>query len=125
MSDAENVQTVGADAMVRRSQLLAGMVVFILGVGLMLFVFVQALELFRGVDGQVAGVTTTAPVATPSNPAPAGAETAVIATPTAGLSLSQVAVSFGLKLVGLLVLGWIAALVAAKGIQMSTAGKRG
>ncbi len=120
LSDDQNQQPVRTANLSRHILVMLGVVVFVVGIGLMVFVFNQAYIMFQGIDAQVSQVTPATPVATPSSPEPDQGQTVVVATPDTGPSLGEVAASLGLKLLGLLVLGWIAALIATKGIQMAT-----
>lgn len=113
-----------------------GFVAFVVGVVLLLKVFGWAYGVFSSIDASLARVATVAPVKAPPTPS-------VAATPNAGSegssgpqsrgtvkarpggpSLGLIAASIGLKLVGLLILGWIAAMVAARGANMVAAALR-
>lgn len=118
-----------------------GLLVFIAGIAMIVFVFTWVRGVFDDVDAQIQEVRSARVVA---EQAAAEAEAAqaeaemdaeadetdggdvVVATPNAGPTIAEVGITMGLKMLGLLVLGWLGALVASKGAQLAGAhrGKR-
>ncbi len=114
-----------------------GLLVFLAGIAMIIMVFTWVRGVFDGVDEQVQEVRTARVQA-----AAAEAETeeavveegsdeqteqaTVVATPNQGPTIADVGITIGLKMLGLLVLGWLGALVASKGAQLAGAhrGKR-
>lgn len=112
-----------------------GLLTFIAGIVMLILVFTWAHDTLTGIDAALGKVKTAKAVQAPappssSTPAPAGPQAgksapkpapepapSVAATP-GGLSLATVAVGLLLKLVGLLVLGILAGIVAARGAHM-------
>ncbi len=117
-----------------------GIVVFIAGIAMIVMVFGWVRGIFDGVDEQVQQVRAArvqaaaereaqaaADAAAEANPeGPASAGHVVVATPNEGPTIADVGLTVGLKMLGLLVLGWLGALVASKGAQLAGAhrGKR-
>jgi hypothetical protein len=103
-----------------------GMVTFVVGVVLLIMVFQWAYTVFQGIDSSFDKVAVTTRVASPGSAARSGGANASLSKPTVvaqpgshGL-LQTVAVT-GTKLIGLLILGWIAAMIAARGAGMVAA----
>jgi len=103
-----------------------GVVTFVVGVVLLIKVFGWAYEVFQGIDASFGKVTVSAPVVASGHEAPSkpSAETShrtsgqsVQACPGNRGLLETMAI-IGMKLVGLLILGWIAAMLAARGAGM-------
>jgi len=111
-----------------------GLLVFIAGIAMIVLVFTWVRDIFDGVDAQVQEVRSAriqAEMAAAAAQAEARNEDAeggevVVATPNQGPTIADVGVTVGLKILGLLVLGWLGALVASKGAQLAGAhrGKR-
>ncbi|NLO05785.1 MAG: hypothetical protein GX131_08135 [candidate division WS1 bacterium] len=106
-----------------------GLIVFLVGIAMIIMVFTWVREVFEGVDAQVQEVRTAQAQAAETTVAVqenVGGDEVVVATPYQGPTVVDVGVIVGLKMLGLLVLGWLGALVAAKGAQLSAAhrGKR-
>ena len=98
-----------------------GLLIFFLGVGLLVFVFMWAHELYRGLDAPMFGVhpVTEQPqvAGTPkASPLPPGA---VKAEPRTVRALTPTAMALLAKLLALIVMAWVAALVAGKGITLA------
>lgn len=115
-----------------------GLLVFLAGIAMIVLVFTWVRDVFDTVDTQVQQVRTARTQAElaaaeaqaeaeaePSGDDVAGEET-VVATPNQGPTIGDVGIAVGLKMLGLLVLGWLGALVASKGAQLAGAhrGKR-
>ena len=106
-----------------------GLIVFIIGIIMLGAVFWWGYQLLSTVDTQIAQVRTAPPVTTPAAdasepPSQSVSPDIVVAQPRPGLSLGQATAIIILKLVGLLVLAYISALVAAKGAQLAGASQR-
>lgn len=111
-----------------------GLLVFIAGIAMIVMVFTWVRDIFDGVDAQVQEVRSAriqAEMAAAAAQAEAQNEDAeggdvIVATPNQGPTIADVGVTVGLKMLGLLVLGWLGALVASKGAQLAGAhrGKR-
>jgi len=100
---------------------------------MIVMVFGWVRGIFEGVDAQVQEVRSArsaAAVAQMEAQDAAAASTdddaPVVATPYQGPTVADVGVTVGLKMIGLLVLGWLGALVAGRGAQLAGAhrGKR-
>jgi len=115
-----------------------GLLVFIAGIAMIVMVFGWVRGVFDDVDAQVQKVRS-ARIEAQSAAAAAEAEASaaaadedaaagdvVVATPNKGPTVADVGLTIGLKMLGLLVLGWLGALVASKGAQLAGAhrGKR-
>jgi hypothetical protein len=112
-----------------------GLLVFIAGIAMIVTVFTWVRDVFDDVDAEVQAVRS-ARIETAEAMAAAQAEAAasagdgetdiVVATPNQGPTMADVGLLVGLKMLGLLVLGWLGALVAARGAQLAGAhrGKR-
>ncbi len=114
-----------------------GILVFIAGIAMIVMVFGWVRGVFEGVDDQVQQIRTArvqaaaqaaadVAVADAANPGAEPPAQAVVATPNQGPTIADVGLTVGLKMLGLLVLGWLGALVASKGAQLAGAhrGKR-
>lgn len=110
-----------------------GLVVFLVGIAMIIMVFGWVRGIFDGVDAEVQKVraarTAAARAQMEAQEADATAsdgDAAVVATPYEGPTVTDVGVTIGLKMLGLLVLGWLGALVAGRGAQLAAAhrGKR-
>ncbi len=88
-----------------------GLLVFVAGIAMIAVVFTMVRGVFDGVDQQMAAVRM----------ASAQAADTVTATPGTGPTFSEVGITVGLKMLGLLVLGWLSALVSSKGAQLAGA----
>jgi len=96
-----------------------GLVVFLVGIGMILMAFNLGYDLFEGIDAELLnvryvsgqGVSPTA-----SNTSP------VASADPGGPSLAEVGTVLALKFVALLVLGWLGAMVASKGVEMTSRG---
>lgn len=104
-----------------------GVAAFVVGLVLLFKVFGWGYEVFQGVDSAFGHVATAAPVRSPGGPSPdAPAANPSPSGPTVeaepgGTGLLIVAAVFVAKLVGLLILGWIAAMMASRGAGMVAA----
>ena len=96
-----------------------GLLVFLAGIAMIVVVFTMVRGVFDGVDQQMAAVRMASAQASE-------ATDAITATPGAGPTFAEVGITVGLKMLGLLVLGWLGALVSSKGAQLAGAygGKR-
>ncbi|MFW5868546.1 MAG: hypothetical protein ACOCX2_12055 [Armatimonadota bacterium] len=115
-----------------------GLLVFIAGIAMIVIVFTWVRDVFDSVDTQVQEVRvarTQAEMAAAEAQAEAELagetmsdedEDVVVATPNEGPTIGDVGITIGLKMLGLLILGWLGALVASKGAQLAGAhrGKR-
>ena len=107
----------------RWATLAIGIATFVVGMVLLVSVFNMAKGVFGTIDQQLAQVK----VASPKNPAAAGNDTQqvpsegekTVEAKPGGPGLGIVATSLGLKLFGLLVMGWIAAMIAARGAGLA------
>jgi len=113
-----------------------GLLVFIAGIAMIVMVFGWVRGVFDDVDAEVQKVRS-ARVAAESAAAEAEARATaesedgatgdvVVATPNKGPTIAELGLTVGLRMLGLLVLGWLGALVASKGAQLAGAhrGKR-
>jgi hypothetical protein len=115
-----------------------GLLTFLIGIGMLILVFTWAHETLSGIDQALAAVHIAKPVQAPvpplalapgvrpakpdakpaPKPGPASPPPASVTANPGGPSLTIVAVGLLLKLVGLLVLGILAGIVAARGAHM-------
>lgn len=108
-----------------------GLLVFLVGIAMIILVFTWVRGVFDGVDAQVQQVRAARSAAAiqqmqNEDASTADEEAPVVATPYQGPTVADVGVTIGLKMLGLLVLGWLGALVAGRGAQLAAAhrGKR-
>ncbi len=95
-----------------------GILVFVAGIVMLIMVFMWAHDLVVSIDAGMLGVEQVSQAPADS----AGGEGAVSASP-GGNSLVAVGVSVVLRFIGLLALGWLGAMVASKGAEMSAGSK--
>jgi len=112
---------------------IVGILVFLAGIAMIIMVFTWVRGVFDGVDAQIQQVRQASDAAAAAQvEAQATAEEAgldpgaVVVSPHEGPTIADVGMTVGLKMLGLLVLGWLGALVASKGAQLAGAhrGKR-
>lgn len=98
-----------------------GLVVFVAGIALLALVFLWAWHLYEGINSAAFAVrpTTQAVTVPGGQPLPANPGGAVSAVPDPKFSLLGVLCAYGIRLLTLLVLGWLAALLAAKGASLA------
>ncbi|MGC9319964.1 MAG: hypothetical protein ACP5KN_18175 [Armatimonadota bacterium] len=120
-----------------------GILVFVAGIAMIIMVFTWVRGVFDGVDEQVQQVRSARAAAAAQEaatsaerepaeapeaaaPEPGSSSASVVASPNQGPTIADVGVTIALKMLGLLVLGWLGALVASKGAQLAAAhrGKR-
>lgn len=117
-----------------------GLLVFLAGIAMIILVFTWVREVFDAIDEQVhsahqAHVASLAAREQEQEQADEsaggsgekGAAQVVTARPGAGPTIAEVGATIALKMLGLLILGWLGALVAAKGAHLAAAyrGKSG
>lgn len=99
-----------------------GLLVFIAGIVLLVMVIIGAYQLYGSLGRDLPGVQTSAvapPVpGTPPVPPPSGV---AAAQPETGPSLSTMLILFAARLLTLLVIGWLAAMLAGRGAQLALA----
>jgi len=103
-----------------------GLLVFLGGVALLAVVFLWAYRLYEGLDAslmqvQPAPVRAVVPGLAPGPGLPPGTTTA---RPQPQRSLPSLAVSLVAKLLILLVMGWVGAMIASKGIGLAVGAPR-
>lgn len=91
-----------------------GLIVFLAGIALIIFVFLQAYNLFDTVDDEIAAVGARA-----DNPGSDGDGSGP------GPTLGQVALGVGLRIGLLIALGFLAGLVSTQGVRMIAARRGG
>jgi hypothetical protein len=98
-----------------------GILVFLVGVALLALVFASAYQLYVGIGGDTLGSVPQTQVAEVSGTPHAAAPTpgTVKTLPGADKPLTTVLALFGAKLLALLVMGWLAGLLASKGAAMT------
>jgi hypothetical protein len=119
-----------------------GLLVFLAGIAMIILVFTWVRGVFEDVDSQVQQVRSARAAAAQAEAEAEAAQAealdaeadegageaadVVAATPNQGPTIGEVGATVGLKMIGLLVLGWLGALVASKGAQLAGAhrGKR-
>lgn len=116
-----------APRIVRIAGITVGFFVFLAGISMILLVFSWGYGLFQGIDTEVLSVSHVLELSAPATtvgPANASADTAadVVAATPGGPGLLAVGAIFVLKLIALLVLGWLGAMVASKGAEMTGIG---
>ena len=97
-----------------------GVLVFLAGIAMIVAVFFWGYELFVGMDEEILGVRYVQGLsAQQSDP---GGD--VASAEPAGPGLAEIAAVLGFKFVALLVLGWLGAMVASKGAEMTGVGAK-
>ncbi len=103
-----------------------GLLVFLVGIAMIIMVFTWVRGVFENVDNQVeqareARAEMAAAEAEAAEVAEDADEEVVVVAPQAGPTIADVGITIGLKMLGLLVLGWLGALVASRGAQLAAA----
>ena len=105
----------------RTTNQVVGLLIMAAGIALLVLVFLWAYHLYQSINGETFGVQPTVralPVTgTPTAPPPAGAMTA---KPGVGASPTTAALVLFARLFALLVMGWVAGLLANKGVALAT-----
>jgi hypothetical protein len=98
-----------------------GILVFLAGVGLLLFVFYSAYQLYVGISSETFGAqpATQQVAVSGASPTFTPAPGSVRTSPEKSPSLVALLATFAAKLVALLVLGWLAGMLAGKGAAMT------
>ena len=94
-----------------------GLVVFLVGIGMILMAFNLGYGLFKSIDAQLLNVQYVSGLGAGSSES--SGSTVALAGP-GGPSLAEVGTALALKFVALLVLGWLGAMVASKGAEMTS-----
>jgi hypothetical protein len=104
----------------RTTNQVVGLVILLVGIALLVFVFLAAYHMYQSINAGTFGLEPTlhtAPVTgTPSHPLPAGA---LSANPSGTTPVAAALILFA-KLFALLVMGWLAGLLASKGVALAT-----
>ena len=99
-----------------------GLLVFIAGIAMIIWTFTMVRGIFDGIDEQMLEVRAASQQAAANAADQAEADPdAVTVSPGQGPSFAYVGATIGLQMLGLLVLGWLGALVAAKGAHLAGA----
>ena len=109
-----------------------GLLVFLAGIAMIILVFTWVRGVFDGIDHQVSlahrayvtNLKTRQQAQDPPDSDQGGARAGqqpIVATPGAGPTVAEVAATIALKMLGLLILGWLGALVAARGAHLTGA----
>lgn len=98
-----------------------GIVVFLAGVGMLIFVFYSAYHLYLGISSETFGAQPASQKVAVSGADPAFTPSAgsIKTSPERSPSLVVLLATFLAKLIALLVLGWLAGIVAGKGAAMT------
>ncbi len=100
-----------------------GIFVFLAGIAMIVLVFTWGYGLFQSIDNEMFGVSYVSGLSTPAaDGATANAAADVAAATPGGPSLLATGAVLALKLIALLVLGWLGAMVASKGAEMTGVG---
>lgn len=105
----------------RTTNQVIGLVILLVGIALLVLVFVAAYHLYGSINANTFGVQTS--VQQPHVPGtPAGKPLAggVTAQPGVGTPPTTAALVLFAKLFALLVMGWLAGLLASKGVALAT-----
>jgi len=94
-----------------------GLVVFLVGIGMILMAFNVGYGLFASIDAQLLNVEYVSGLGAGSSES--SGPTVASAGPD-GPGLAEVGTALALKFVALLVLGWLGAMVASKGAEMTS-----
>lgn len=98
-----------------------GLLVFLAGVVMVVLVFSWGFALFQSIDGETFTVSGAQSLA-PDQPDVSGD---VVSARPGGPSLASIGITYALKFLALLVLGWLGAMVASKGAEMTVGGRSG
>lgn len=98
-----------------------GLVVFGVGVLMLALVFIWAYDLYQGIDSDTFGAREqTQAITVPGAPHPQTvAPGTVAASPDKGRPLVSTLAALGMRLVALLILGWLASLLAGRGAALA------
>lgn len=106
----------------RTTNQVLGLVILLAGIAMLILVFLWAYQLYQSIGGETFAArpaTAAAQVAgTPSSSAPPAG--AVSARPGTGQSPITAALVLFARLLALLVMGWLAGLLASKGVALAT-----
>lgn len=107
----------------RLTNQIAGLLVFALGIILLVMVFMWARDMYRSIDARAfaAQPVTSQPQVKgtpPSQPLPPGA---LKAKPQPTAALTPVAMGLLVQVLALIIMGWVGALIAGKGITLAVA----
>ncbi len=124
---ADNGQNAGGLKYGQWATLAIGVATFVVGMVLLVSVFNTARDVFGSIDQELAQVKMGGPVRSPAGDAAAsspGESNQSQPSKTArarpgGPGIGLVAARLGLKLFGLLVMAWIAAMIAARGAHLA------
>ena len=114
MAPDDNNQT--AESRIGTASVVVGLVVFAVGIVMVVLVFSWAYTIVESIDEQmlqvhyVPGLTVGTTVNTEGH---------VAAAEPGGPGIGPIAATISLRLLGLLVLGWLGAMVASKGAEMT------
>jgi len=97
-----------------------GLLVFVAGIAMIIWTFAMVQGIFQGIDEQMLAVRTASPQAATASGESEGTKSVTVA-PGQGPSFASVGMTIGLQMLGLLVLGWLGALVAARGAHLAGA----
>lgn len=96
-----------------------GLLVFLAGVVMVVMVFSWGHALFQSIDGETFAVSGSTSLA-PDQPNVPGD---VASAQPGGPSLASIGITYALKFLALLVLGWLGAMVASRGAEMTISGR--
>ena len=97
-----------------------GLLVFLAGVTMIILVFSWGYGMFESIDSQTFAVASASSLA-PDQP---GSSADIASAQPGGPTLASVGITLAVKFLGLLVLGWLGAMVASKGAEMTAGGAR-
>ena len=106
----------------RRTNQVLGLLILAGGIALLLLVFMWAYHLYLGIGGEMVGVkpAVQAPVVPGTAAVPAPPPGTLTAAPGSGTQPVTAALILFARLCALLVMGWLAGLLASKGVALAT-----
>lgn len=105
----------------RTTNQVIGLVILLVGIAMLVFVFLGAYHLYNSINAGTFGVqqamgSSQVPGTPPAKPLPGG----LTAKPGVGMPPTTAALVLFARLFALLVMGWLAGLLASKGVALAT-----
>ena len=105
----------------RTANQVIGLLIMAAGIALLVFVFLWAYHLYQSINGETFGVQPTVrPAQVVGTPPTAAPTSALTAKPGTSTSPATAALVLFARLFTLLLMGWLAGLLASKGVALAT-----